>query len=86
MRPVREGVREHAGAGDALTHARTAPRVPGVQQGVLAPVAAAGPSAVPQRGEAVRVRALRPRLRRPVEPARSHADALGGKALPLRAM
>ena len=86
VRPVRQGVREHAGAGDARAHARAASRVSGVRQGVLAAVATAGPPPLSQRREAVRLRALRPSLRRPLEPARAHADALGGEALPVRAL
>lgn len=83
---VRQGVRVHAGAGDAPADAPAVARVRRVRQAVLAALAAARPPALAHGREAVRVRALRQGVRGPLQLARAHADALGRQELRVSAM
>lgn len=76
-----ESLRFHACDGHAPANPRPQAQVRRVRQGVQPTVAAAGPHALTHGREAVRVRALWQSVRRPVEPARSHADALSLQAL-----
>src|SRR6218665_899417 len=82
-----QGLREHASAGNARSHAR--PQVPlhRLRQGLLASVAAARASALAYRRETIRMRPLREGVRRPAEPQTTHADPLNAQTLsvpPLR--
>lgn len=79
---VRQGVRVHARAGHACAHAQPAPQVRRVRQGLLAALAAAGHMRS-HTGESRSAARTAAGLRRPLQPARAHADALGLQALPL---
>lgn len=81
MQRLRQGVRQHARARHAPSHAQAVARMRRVRQDVQPAVASAGPPAVAHRREAVHLRAVWQSVRGPVQPARAHDDPLGRQEL-----
>ena len=75
--PLRQMLRLHAGPLHAHPHAQPQSQVQRVRQGLLAALAAPGAHEVALGRQALRVRALRQVLCRPLQPAGAHADPLG---------
>ena len=76
-----QSVREHASTGDARADPQVGPQLRRLWQDVLQALAATRPSEKSHGREAIRVRALRQSVCRPVKSTCPHADAFRGQEL-----